>query len=228
MTAADLAYKHKHFDILLALLNVNSRFPRNFNIKESSEELKNFTNLSSELREAIKSEKVEKILTILKENSHLRHFYDTKNESIVTFTILAKKFQIYEILLKNNVFFGPRENIDDVMDELSKKEARSLRDLHARHTQKAENHIITLMTNSSIAHENDRKEEKFAYILRTYEILNKNEHIRWILKIVAASQKFKITFDFNREFVRFVDPASESYTNGLFYLNGNVFIGKVA
>lgn len=42
---------------------------------------------------------------------------------------------------------------------------------------------------------------------------------------VAASKKFRIIFDFNRDSVQMIDPSTDPYTNGMFYLSWRIYIG---
>lgn len=224
--AADIAYEKGHFDVLLVLLNANSRFPRNFESKELPEKLQEFLNVSNSLRNSILNENKEEIYEILKSISSLKYFYDTKNESILTFSIIKRKFDIYEILIGKNLFFGPREDIDDIMDRLSLNQQRKIRNIHLKNSKRiSEKHLMILMANSSVSHEETNVSEKLSYVFKAYEFLNEISNIKPILKAVAASKDFEIHFDFNREFVRYLDPTSEPYTNGLFQLCGRVLIG---
>lgn len=43
--------------------------------------------------------------------------------------------------------------------------------------------------------------------------------------IVAASKNFKIIFDFNHDAINVVDPTTDRYTQGKFYISGKIYIG---
>lgn len=58
-----------------------------------------------------------------------------------------------------------------------------------------------------------------------FRTLNEDSSIRVIHMAVAASKKFRIIFDFNRDSVQLIDPTADSYTNGIFYLSGRIYIG---
>lgn len=227
MTAADLAYHQKNFDGLLKLLEANSLFPSDFDetTVESSEELLSFIDLSRKMHESIESNDQDYVKEILTSNSNLRHFYDIKNNSAITCALVNTRFIIFEILTSFKIFFGPKEDFDGIMDSLSEKAKRKIKRIHERHSQSLmEKHLVILLANSSLGHDAINDQEKLACVSRAYKILNSLPLISIILKIVAATRNFKITFDFNRDDVRVLDPNAEPYTNGLFYESGKIFV----
>lgn len=133
--------------------------------------------------------------------------------------------EIYEILITKNLQFGPLEDVDEILDNLSILNLRKMRNIHEKNSRGlSERHIITLMSNSSVGHDNFDEDEKFKFVMRAYKFLNSIRLISLILKIVAASKNFKIIFDFSRENVRHMDPTASKGTNGLAYLTGRIYV----
>jgi hypothetical protein len=159
-------------------------------------------------------------------NSHLRYFYNTSNVSAAAVALKHKNIEIYEFLMTNGVFFGPHENTETIMEDLDYDTQRAIRELHFKHSKDLpENHINVLMANSFIGHDVPNAQEKLSLVQHAFTTLNSYALIRIILMVVAASLKFRIIFDFNRDNVHVVDPTSSAYTNGIFYVSGRIYIG---
>jgi len=226
ISASDLAWKNRHCDVILTLLHVNLRYPEGIIVSECSDELKNFIASSEELHMAVINRNEIKIQEILNLNSGLSHFYDRLNISAPKLALDLKFIDIYELLLKNKIFLGHHETMSDLWTTFSDSERETLREIHFKYSINVpEKHLMSLSTNSSISHDDQQAGQKLEYIRYGFSILNNNPLIRIILMIVAASKIFNIIFDFNRQSVNIVDPTADSWTRGLFYITGRIYIG---
>lgn len=223
--AADFAYEEKHFETLLLLMNENSKFPVNYKYDQNHpEDFKAFVAMTRRMHANILSKNKNVIKQIIAENPNFRHFYDENNNSAVVVTIKRKLFEIYELLISKNIFFGPHEVLDDLLDDLSNSERGQLRELHVTNSQSVtESHILTLMVHSNVGP--DDTENRLNHVLKAYQCLNKSRQTKILLQLAAALKNFQLIYDFNNEHVQYIDPTQEPYTNGLFYLNGRIFIG---
>ncbi|KAL7014308.1 hypothetical protein ACKWTF_015859 [Chironomus riparius] len=225
-SASDLAWKNRNCDVILTLLNINLTYPEGFDVSECSDELKQFITSTEELHNAIESRDQDKIQNILNENSKLSHFFNTRNVSAPKLALNLKFIDIYELLLKNKIFLGYHETMSDLWTAFNDSERELLREIHFKHSiNVAKKHLISLSTNSSISHDDPQATQKLEYVRYAFGILNNNPLIRIILMIVAASKIFNIIFDFNRQSVNVVDPTADSWTRGLFYITGRIYIG---
>lgn len=226
VTAMDLAYNNRHYDVMLELLINNSLYPENFSTNEVSDELKAFVELGETLHKAIIAKDSKKVLEILNNNLSQKFFYDTCNNSALTYALVRKSFKVYEIFLVRNFSFGPFEQIDEILD-LIKDDARAQRTLKIIHQNHAkpliQKHIMILLSNSSMGHDGkDHDPDKIARVTEAYQTLDKHPALSQLLKVIAAKRNFLITFDFNHKSIRLMDPSIEGYVNGLFRTNGKV------
>lgn len=224
--AVSLAWERKYEEIVYCLLKSNSMFPINFDdSKVTNENLKDFCKILLKFEEFVKDGKIEEVKEIFEFHDNLRFFYNFNNESAITTCLHNKQFELYEFFASNNLQFGPFENIDSILNILSKNERKKLRSIHLQNSKElTDKHIISLMSNSFVGHDNLDERKKFKYVMRAYHIINRIKVISLILQIVAASRNFKIIFDFKRENVRYMDPTSQPGANGLFYLSGRIYI----
>jgi len=226
ISASDLAWKKRHCDVILTLLRINLRYPEGIMVSECSDELKKFITSTEELHMAIINRDAVKIQDILDENSGFCHFYSTFNISAPKLALDHKFIDIYELLLKNKIFLGHHETTSDLWTTFSDSERETLREIHFKYSINVpEKHLLSLSTNSSISHDDPQAAQKLKYVRYAFGILNNIPQIRIILMIVAASKIFNIIFDFNRQSVNVVDPTADSWTRGLFYIFGRIYIG---
>lgn len=224
--AVNLAYEKNFEEIILQLLSFNSMFPLNFNpSKVTNLRLKKFAEVTEQLHRFIVDADHDKIEELLESHSEIRFFYNYDNESAITTALSNKKLAVYEFLSIKNLQFGPFENTDEILDEMTANEKRNLRKIHLRNTKElSEKHVISLMSNSFVGHDNLDEQKKFKYVMRAYQTINRIRIVSLIMQIIAASKNFKIIFDFKRENVRHMDPTTRPDVNGLFYLSGRIYI----
>ncbi|KAG5679783.1 hypothetical protein PVAND_009321 [Polypedilum vanderplanki] len=225
-TAADIAWRKGNFEILLLLLKENSIYPKNFNSRQASQEILSFLNISFKLHELIEQNKQKDIEIFLKNHKSLRYFYNSKNVSAAAFAINEKNIYIYKTLIDNNVYFGPNEDANEYMQKLDNLQKRELSEFHVnRSLELPEKHLMILILNSVVSHDEQTVNEREILIKEAFMTLNKISQIKLIMEVVATSKKLKIFFDFNRSSVQFMVPVTkDSSTNGLFYLNGKIYI----
>ncbi|XP_070498086.1 uncharacterized protein [Chironomus tepperi] len=226
VSAQDLAWKNHHSEVLLILAQANLTYPKGIDINELSDNFKRFYNTTSQLHAAITDKNEEKVKKILNCSNRLEFYFDLTNKSAANAAVEAKAFNIYEILLMNEIYLAPHECQKGVFDELSYMEQEVIRQIHKKHSKElVDKHIYTLMQNSSIAHDVTGIQEKQKLVAEAYKYLSRDPQLNIILKIVASKKNFTIIFDFNRNAVNITDPTSSDSTLGVFYFEGTIYIG---
>jgi len=228
INAQYLAYENGNFDVLLSFLQHNLPYPSTIDINNCSNDIKEFHQIAINLHDAIISSNVDKIVEIITQNPQQRHFYNIKNESTPTVALINKQTDMYKLLITHNVHFGSHENTDGIMENFEYGERRDLREFHNQHAiDLPEKHLNALMTSSVVAHDATDVNQKPDLVMGAFKLLNEILLIRIILKVVAASKRLQMVFDFNRESVEVADPTVNSNTFGLFYLTGRIYIGAL-
>jgi hypothetical protein len=112
------------------------------------------------------------------------------------------------------------------LESFTYSERKKLSELNAKNLQNlTENYILTLLANSNLGPDDEQKESRFSHVAKAFHKLNEIPEIKILLQLTATFKNFQIIFDFNRDHVQFLDPRAESYTNGLFYVNGRIYVG---
>ena len=221
-----LAWNNRHFDVLLMLLQENLTYPSSFNKDDCPKELKDFVEITNRLHENIIEKNEEKIKEIIQLHPNLRYFYNTNNESAPKIALVNNLIEVYVILITNKIFFGPHENTEEIMHNLNYDDRRKIREIHFKELQDLpEKHINILVAHTFVGHDSYDVKKKLNLVIRAFRFLNDIPGIKEILLVTAASKKFCIIFDFNRDSVQLMDPTVGSETAGLFYLSGRIYIG---
>ncbi|XP_070505040.1 uncharacterized protein [Chironomus tepperi] len=226
INAQSIAFYQEHYDVLFVMLQANFSYPRKVDITKCPDYIQVFYNTSYELHEAIKSKKGDKVVDILKNNPRQNHYYNLSNESATNCALARKSFQIYEVLLAHDVTFGFHENFNEIFGQLDESEREVVHKIHIKYSKDLpENHMNILMMNTSVGPDETNKEDKEEHIRRAYKILDQDPILSIILKTVAASKRFEIIFDFNRDSVQFMEASVNSNSKGSFYTSGRICIG---
>lgn len=227
MNAQTLAWKNRHFEVLLLLLKSNLIYPYSIYIDECPDDIQEFFEISRELNEAILVKDKDKVLRIISQNTEMIHFYNLNNESALAFALNRRLFDMYRLLISKNIMFGPHEKFSEIKEDMKESERKKLREIHFKESKYLpDNHINILLSNSRISHDTSNATTKFNCVKKAFEYLNSNPSVQIILKIVAASRNFRIIFDFKRDSVEVVDPTVDDSTEGLFYITfGRIYIG---
>ncbi|XP_070503610.1 uncharacterized protein [Chironomus tepperi] len=226
VSAQDLAWNNRHSEVLLVLAQANLPYPDEIDISQLSDEFRTFYKTTEELHEAIIDKNAEKVKEILNCGKTLNFYFDLSNKSAARVAVDAKAFDIYEILVIHEIFLAPHEYQQGVFDELDIREQRIIRELHHKHSKDLlDKHIYILLAHSSIAHDVADSEDKMKYINNAYKQMSQDRRLNTILKTVAASKKFQIIYDFNRDAVNISDPTASNNSEGVFYTTGRIYIG---
>ncbi|XP_070497766.1 uncharacterized protein [Chironomus tepperi] len=226
VNAQTLAYQNQHFDVLHLLLQANLKFPDSFDASLCTGKCKEFCNVTEEVHQLIKSNDYENLKEILNQHKNLKHFYNFSNESALKVAILNGSYKIYKELTRRKFRYASHEDPAEYLQHLNDDDKKIVREIHNKFSEGIiDKHINVLIGNSFIYHDEVDGQDKQDIISRAYKSLDSIPLVRIILKIVAASKNFKIIFDFNRESVNVADPTVDSYTQGLFYVSGRIYIG---
>lgn len=220
--AIDFAYKNLHFDVMLELLEVNSRFPTDFDPAQASEELKKFINLMNLMHEAVESNDSLKVSQIIQENSHLNYFFNTQNETAIGNALKLVSCDVYEVLMLNHLNYNSANDYILIIESLSDENREKIRQINFKHTRKfGERHIIALMGFSTIVRSKDGREksELLNYVLNAFNVLDGIPRVKKILEISSHFKNLQIVFDFENESLQFLDPTAGPFDTASFYHN---------
>lgn len=228
INAQMIAWNGKHFDVLMVLANENLTYPTDLDATKCTGAFKKFCNDTEELHTSITANDVMKVEEILEKykNKNLKHFYNFINESALKVAIQNDALDVYEKLISLKFRFGPHESPAKYLEDLPDCSKRRIEKIHNKYSIILyEKHINLLTENSWSCHEETDAEKKAGYVQKAYQVLNSHILVRIILMVVAASKKYKIIYDFNRDAVNVLDPTTTSDTSGICYFSGRIYVG---
>lgn len=128
---------------MLELLEANSPFPLKFDSTLASEGLKHFIDLMDSMHESIENDDAEKVSQILHQNSHLRYFFNIKNETAIGNALKLVSCDSYEVLMLNHMNYNSADSYVKILESLTNEDREKIREINFKHTRKfGENHII--------------------------------------------------------------------------------------
>ncbi|XP_070509103.1 uncharacterized protein [Chironomus tepperi] len=211
--------------IVMALFKANSTFPKDFEYSNASKEMQEFADMCLNLHENVNNNDFAAIELTINEYPKLCHFYNLKNESLVSHALKSKKFEILK-LLKHGISIGCHEDLDEIyenMEEFHRIQLRSINKSNA--LEYPEMHLIILRIKSRIGIHDQFSQNHWKFIDEAFGTLNKNEYCSKILQIAALSQKLNIIFDMNNDTSYYMDPTASYPSKGIIHENGTIFIG---
>lgn len=227
VNAQSLAWKGRHSKVLKILATVNLPYPPGIDISLLSNEFHEFYSKTDELHRAIALRDQTYVRRLLdSDENNMKYFYNLENESAAKVAIENKFFDIYEILIENDVYLAPEEITKGVFEDLDDDSKRVVRDLHTKHSKDhPDNHINILMVNSHSAHDGINVEENLKIVKKAYKTLNQIPICDESLRVVAASRTTEFYYDFNQKHVAAVDPTNQINSEGVYYPTGKIYIG---
>lgn len=229
-SAIDVAWSRGHHEVVLLLLQHNSKFPTGFVAEKASLEVRDFASLMNDFHTFVKHEQSENIQIVINANQNLSYFYNSENESALSAAASLKNLNIYEMLMQNNITLGSHESLYVIIEKMEQRlqliRRRKLRKINAQFANSATpNTILTLLANSFIAPGVENRHKKIHCLIKAYSQLYEILQISVVMDLVAAKKNFKINFDFNRDSVDFMVPSEDENTDGSFFLTGHIYIG---
>lgn len=107
--------KRRSNKIILSLLNRNSRFPGPhvaFKYEKASIEVKEFINMCEKVHYYAQNGDLENLRTEITKHSHLKHFCDRNNQSVMFYAKKQEKSEIVSLLSSFNIEIGSHEDPD--------------------------------------------------------------------------------------------------------------------
>jgi len=209
-------------NIILHLLNADSKFPQNFKNENASTEVQQLATYRKELHDLIQHRNYEALKEILTpENNNLYYYYDTANQSLLMHALrMDIDSDTLVILEPLKLSVGEHESKESktIFQQICNKNRLNAKDL-------SDAHISMLVAKSKIADYNDQNPEYPKHILEAYQTMNENESCSNVLKVVAEWKKLKIFFDFKHDTTYYFDPSSSIRTIGIAYSSGKIHIG---
>ncbi|KAL7012750.1 hypothetical protein ACKWTF_015020 [Chironomus riparius] len=212
-------------NIIMNLLRSNSRYPSDFEYEKASKEVKEFVDKCESLHEDVDEDDFDALKLKIDSYPNLIHFYSRDSESLLAYSLRMRKFKIFDLLAKG-ITIGTHEDLDEVYENMYIQECRKLREQHKINAKEfPETHIFILRSKSRIGNNDKLSHKNWKFIDEAFEVLNKNDFIRKILKVAAEFKKLKIYFDFKHDSTYYLDPATSIYSKGIIYEGGSIFIG---
>ncbi|KAL7011023.1 hypothetical protein ACKWTF_014060 [Chironomus riparius] len=219
--AADLACKLKNSEILLMLLQNDSKYPKNYHKIDKSVELQMFSNKINEIHEAIKLSDIKKAKEVLY-NLKLRYYFNEFNKSAAFAALENREFEIYKLLMMNNSTIGSHEDLMDLnLDEEAKVIVKFIHDRYK--SALYEKCVLDVEKRIKCLNILEIHRQKYQFEVRnSLNLLFDVESFRPILRIIAVSD-VDFILDFERESVNYLDPSEGPGTRG-YFANSSIFI----
>lgn len=204
---------------ILNLLNANSKFPSKecgFVYERSSSELKNFVDMCKSLHNHAEHHEIQQLTTILQENSHLRYFFNTDNESLLLHALKLHKLDVLNTL-KEKLSVERSESLVDayyVPSKCDRKEYLSVL---------PDYYIAVLKSKSSVMICDNNEHEKWMLVDEAFTTINKDQICQIILKTAALCNNLNILFDFTKNSEHYKDSVQVAET---IYDSGTIYIGS--
>jgi hypothetical protein len=185
----------------------------------------------NELKRQIKLDNDESLSMVKKIRDNypkLKYFYDAKSLSIAGYALKSKKTPIYEFLVKNKVFVGPKEDLDEIYKSLDSDGKKEMMKINRENEVNLPNHHLTVLLSRSKCSHDEVDEENAEELFRfAYKTLNEIEATKSIMQVVAAYEKCEIIFDFNRDHTQMLAYDTDKTKRGEVDLRGMTIIAGV-
>lgn len=216
----------KSSKIILKLLEANSTYPMDFEYAIATKELQNFVDICESMHECVDSNDFDGLKDKLSSHPTLAYIYNSDNQSLLSYALKKKKYEIVKYLDKGFTI-GSFEELaevfeyvkkDEVADEIRMKNLENVRN-------QPESHLLVLQLCSKIG-SNDRLFYKhWIYVREAYAKLNSNQYCSKILKVIAECETLQIIFDFIHDTIFYLNPTRQPFTMGTTHPNGTIYIG---
>ncbi|XP_070505091.1 uncharacterized protein [Chironomus tepperi] len=219
--AADLACKLKNSEILLMLLQNDSKYPKNYHKIDKSVELQMFSNKINEIHEAIKLSDIKNAKEVLY-NLKLRYYFNESNKSAAYAALENREFEIYKLLMMNNSTIGSHEDL--VTLNLDEEAKVIIKFIHDRYKSALyEKCVLDVEKRIKCLNILEIHRQKYQFEVRnSLNLLFDVESFRPILRIIAVSD-VDFILDFERDSVNYLDPSEGPGTRG-YFSNSSIFI----
>lgn len=226
-TVSDIAWKNKHFEVLIILIRNDAPFPKFFDEKQIEAEsmairFKWLIRARTNFHNAIRNNLIDKIKLFLK-NRNFKFLYDKNNHCALETAFSSRNFDVYSFLRSKGFSEGINFKLNSKLPHLADDDKESLRKCNLKYFLTNENqYIINLVSKSRLVFKNSQK--KFPKIQKWFETLESLPELRPILRIVSDSDETDIIFDFNKSSIEEMDPSGSANIHGRTYSSGNIFI----
>lgn len=217
-------------EIVLALLNANSRYPEDKTFLTSnyySTELKKFVEDHQKLHDYLENHNYSEFESKLTQMPYnLCHFYDINNVSLMNHAMQNYNENVYEMLSSRGITLGSHEDPDEVFENLKNHASRITNINQNSALELPKIHIHTIVSKLRVTNNcSDQNRHRSKDIMDALIRLDGNKYCSKVLKVVAACKRLKIFLDFKYEAVNFIDPSSSGSTLGLTTSSGVIRIG---
>ncbi|KAL7014345.1 hypothetical protein ACKWTF_015871 [Chironomus riparius] len=216
--------------IIISLLNANSRLPKVFNYDTASDGIKKFLDECEALHQLIRNDNFEDFKEELNKYPNLWHIYNKNNVSLMSVALQESKnkCKFVDFLFKSRIYPGQHEaeNVSKLLENFQitqKRLWRKKRQINAEELFKA--HVFTLISKTKVSNYDRRHQERYRLILEAFKNIDQHEGCRKVLKIAAACKKVQIFFDFKHDSTYYFDPLTSLRTSGTTYGSGVIEIG---
>ncbi|XP_078037848.1 uncharacterized protein LOC144470502 [Augochlora pura] len=221
-SAVDIAWRNKHYSVVLALLKADSNFPNNFDLTalnggHTRRELKEFVEVRGILHRLIEGNRLEDVKDYTNIIGGSRLYLNLNNQSALFTAIQNKRFKIYAFLRSIQCVFKDKDE-EDCIIKLSTGEKELLRtEMSSTFPQFHQMHIFYLTSKSRSNNPIDK-----SLIEHFYRSLDAIPEVSIILKVVQHVDCLDIIFDFDNGDI--VDPAAAKTERKTDYKIGRIYV----
>jgi len=218
-TAVWLAWNKKLFENMHVLLEADSPFPHDFDLR-AIEKNENMAALLKQVEDrqrfhqAIKEGSQHVVQEFIKCYPRLKRAYDCSNQSALMTALEAGQYELYALLQSEGLCAGKNEQLSVVLERLTSEQKCRLKEANLKYFGKQDDsHIIYLLSKSRLVNGQENK-KNFGTIRELYEQLDAIPEISTILKVVEHCEVHEIIFDFDSDSIVNLDPTQSSGTKG--------------
>lgn len=229
-TIMDVVWKSHDWELIIKLLEANAAFPsKAFDHQmEPNGRLSRMIAARIDFHENVISNNLEAVEKFVDENPKIKCAYDIFNQSALSAALQARSYDVYAFLRSQGFSTGIDGDHDCILEKYSiyEKEELKLSNRKFFHTND-NSHIMELLSKSRLCFGSSQRH--FKKIQEWYETLDFIAEVQAIMRLIAASKKIDVVFDFNRETIDDMDPTQISdqfLVHGrTIYSAGNIMIG---
>lgn len=226
----------KYNDIVLILLNANSKYPEDkscLTSKYFSSDIKKFVDDHQMLHDHLENLDYDLIKTNLANMpGNLCHFYDINNISLMNHAMQNYNKKVYDMLSSHGISIGSHEDPDVVFEEFKKgekfeKEAAKIKFTNQNNALELSNiHVCKIMLKFKVINNcGNQHRHRTKVIKDALTHIDSDENCSKVLKVAAACKYLKGFADFKHKAANFIDPVCSKRTLGLTTTTGIIRIG---
>jgi len=211
-------------EILMILLEANSKYPKKYDHTKAPESVKKFEDMSKKVRSSTGN--LDQLKWEIKNHPKLLYYYNKDNVSLMSHAVDSNLYEAYIVMYELNLKMGKHEDSVKAYTDQYEKFAILTRNQNRENAITLPSaHLSVLLSKSHISNNDDQTDEHWILIKDAFMLLDKDENCSIILQVAATWIPLKIFFDFKHESTYYFDLTTSTNTLGIISHFGQITIG---